>query len=164
MFATLTKDLGEFPAGHTLPNHEGLCRNPHGHNYRVIVEAYGPVNVEFGMPDEGMVVDFELIKQAWAKIKPLLDHKDLNHALTVGLAAAAYGPLRGPTTVENIAGWLLEAFITNGVPATAVQVDETSTSTVTVRVEDLDGGRLEAERLAMDAAGVDPSAAVPDIE
>jgi 6-pyruvoyl-tetrahydropterin synthase len=139
MQATITKDLGYFPAGHTLYNHDGLCRDPHGHNYGVVVEAHGVVNHGHGQPDEGMVVDFGRISAAWGKIKPLLDHKDLNVVLVDGgIAADAYGPIVGPTTAENIAGWLLRAFVLEGVPATAVKVYETTTSCAEVRVEWLD--------------------------
>ena len=38
--------------GHRLLNHKGLCRNIHGHSYRMVVEIEGKVN------KEGMIIDF----------------------------------------------------------------------------------------------------------
>ena len=38
--------------GHRLPKHEGLCKNIHGHSYRMIVEISGEIN------KKGMIIDF----------------------------------------------------------------------------------------------------------
>lgn len=136
MHATITKDLGTFAAAHQLENHDGHCARPHGHNYAVSVEVYGPVSTEAGASDEGMVLDFGRITDVWKRrIHPVVDHQDLNDV---------FDPSRSesggcwPTTAENIAGWVLRSFIDYGIPATAVHVRETPTSLATVRVEDLD--------------------------
>jgi len=38
--------------GHRLPDHKGLCRNIHGHSYKMIVELEGEVR------KNGMIIDF----------------------------------------------------------------------------------------------------------
>jgi len=38
--------------GHRLPEHTGLCRNIHGHSYRMVVEITGDVLAN------GMIIDF----------------------------------------------------------------------------------------------------------
>lgn len=144
MSTTIVKHLGYVPAQHQLANHRGLCRNPHGHNYGVEVECEGAVHVSPGASDEGMIVDFGDITEAWKKIKPIWDHMDLNVVLTADdffeptpideqaaiaqRVGAGYPKLTGPTTAENLAAWLLTAFRMEGVPATAVTLWETPTS------------------------------------
>ncbi len=57
-----------FACAHSLPNHNGLCRNIHGHNYKLEVTIGGPVNPTNGDSSQGMVIDFSelsnIIKQA----------------------------------------------------------------------------------------------------
>lgn len=48
--------------GHRVTNHRGLCRNLHGHRYVAIVEIEGEVGKVDGAADEGMVVDFGVVK------------------------------------------------------------------------------------------------------
>lgn len=89
-----------FDAAHHLPNHDGQCKRPHGHTYTVEVYARGFVTPQNGRADEGMVVDFGHLKRVYElDVKPFVDHQDLNQ--TIGTAI-------GPTTAENIAGWILE--------------------------------------------------------
>ena len=51
---TVTKTV-KFDAAHVLTNHQGLCKNLHGHTYRVDVSAIGD-----GARD--MVIDFKELK------------------------------------------------------------------------------------------------------
>lgn len=116
---TVCKDF-TFDAAHQLPNHSGKCRRLHGHTYRVRFEFTGEVKPVNGSADEGMVVDFYDIKQAWREhLEPLLDHQFLNDTI---------GGEVGVTTAENLAAWLLDKMteLVNG--ATAVSVWETPTS------------------------------------
>src|SRR5438034_326319 len=53
--------------GHRLPFHEGLCKNVHGHSYKMIVELEGEVN------ENGMIIDFFDLSKI---IKPLIDEHD----------------------------------------------------------------------------------------
>jgi 6-pyruvoyltetrahydropterin/6-carboxytetrahydropterin synthase len=63
--------------GHRLQRHEGLCRNPHGHNYVAEVTVVGPVRSDDGS-ESGMVVDFGALD---AIVKPIIDAWD--HAFMV---------------------------------------------------------------------------------
>jgi 6-pyruvoyltetrahydropterin/6-carboxytetrahydropterin synthase len=53
--------------GHRLPFHEGLCKNIHGHSYKMVVEIIGEVN------KSGMIIDFYDLGNI---IKPILDIYD----------------------------------------------------------------------------------------
>lgn len=53
--------------GHRLPEHTGLCRNIHGHSYRMVVEITGDV-----LPN-GMIIDFYDLGLI---VKPLLEKLD----------------------------------------------------------------------------------------
>ena len=53
----------EFDAGHRIPNHQGQCRHVHGHRYQLEVTLQGEINQNGGDSEEGMVMDFGLIKQ-----------------------------------------------------------------------------------------------------
>lgn len=68
---------------HHLPWHEGRCRKPHGHTYKVEIEICGN-------PDEnGVVMDTGVIKSVIRQ----LDHQDLNTIID-------------NPTMENVALWL----------------------------------------------------------
>ncbi len=70
----------EFDAAHYLPNHEGKCRNLHGHRYVLDVEITGKPNTKG--PATGMIIDFSDLKQAVNKvIIDVLDHTCLNESL-----------------------------------------------------------------------------------
>lgn len=81
----VTKEFS-FAASHQIPGHRGKCAQLHGHNYRVAVSVYGPLD-----DSTGMVVDFEDLKAAVSPLIELLDHKHLNDYI------------KNPTA-ENIAG------------------------------------------------------------
>jgi len=58
--------------GHRLPEHFGLCKNIHGHSYKMIVELEGDLN------EQGMVIDFYDVEKT---INPLVEK--LDHAFMV---------------------------------------------------------------------------------
>lgn len=123
MRAQVTK-IFRFEAAHHLPNHDGKCRNPHGHSYKVVVCCEGPINQQTGAAKEGMVVDFADIKTLWKEVlEPSLDHKDLNVTLN---------HLVPVTTAEEIAHWICGEFMRAKFPIKEVQVWETETSFATV--------------------------------
>ncbi|HPX75048.1 MAG TPA: 6-carboxytetrahydropterin synthase QueD [Bacteroidales bacterium] len=57
----LTK-IFEFEAAHALYNYDGLCRNIHGHSYKLAVTVIGKQNTETNSPKLGMVMDFGILK------------------------------------------------------------------------------------------------------
>ncbi len=62
-----------FSAAHRLPNYPGKCANLHGHNYKVQVTITGDQ-----LDSLGMLVEFEIIKQALAPWIEKFDHAYLN--------------------------------------------------------------------------------------
>jgi len=58
--------------GHRLPEHFGLCKNIHGHSYKMIVEFEGELN------EQGMVIDYYDVEKI---INPLIEK--LDHAFMV---------------------------------------------------------------------------------
>jgi 6-pyruvoyltetrahydropterin/6-carboxytetrahydropterin synthase len=75
---------------HRLPNHSGKCHNIHGHSWQLTVCIAGTPKEsekEEGGPresDEGMVVDFSVLKEALKKIEDRFDHT---------LVIAGYDPI-----------------------------------------------------------------------
>ena len=55
-----------FDAAHFLTKYEGKCKNIHGHRWRVVISIEGE-------PDNGMVVDFGVLKN---DLKALCDYFD----------------------------------------------------------------------------------------
>lgn len=71
---SITRRL-EFDAGHRLPNHQGQCRNVHGHRYAIEITLSGELINEQGASDDGMVMDFGDIKAtAKDKLVDVWDH------------------------------------------------------------------------------------------
>ena len=54
--------------GHRLPEHFGLCKNVHGHSYRMIVEFEGDLD------EQGMIIDFYDVEKIISPIIEKLDH------------------------------------------------------------------------------------------
>ena len=62
---------------HALHGYDGLCKNIHGHSYKLWVTLRGAVKDEAGHKKDGMVLDFSLLKQM---VKPLIIDK-FDHSL-----------------------------------------------------------------------------------
>ena len=58
----VTKEF-TFEMAHALLNHDGPCRNIHGHSYRLFVTVSGIPENEPGNPKNGMVIDFSDLKK-----------------------------------------------------------------------------------------------------
>ena len=54
--------------GHRLPEHFGLCKNIHGHSYRMKIEFEGELD------EQGMVIDFYDVEKILVPIIDELDH------------------------------------------------------------------------------------------
>lgn len=93
----------EFDAGHRVPTHGSVCRNPHGHRYVVEVEVSGDVLPIRGRSDDGMVLDFGDIKRAVKTYVDRWDHAFLvyvnDHAMRSALATLGRLESREPKTV-----------------------------------------------------------------
>lgn len=137
-------------AAHRLPWHEGICRNLHGHSYRMVVELEGE-------PDaRGMVLDFKHLKEA---LKPLVESWD--HAILAADSDAEllevirqtswkHVVLPFDTTAENLSTYVADYLCENaGAMLRAHRVH-----LVRVRLEETETCYAEAERaIAPDAFG-----------
>jgi len=81
-----------FSAAHSISEIGGKCEALHGHNFLVEVSVAAD-----GLNDEGLVVDFRLLKQWTEEALEPLDHKYLNEL--------AYFKTRNPSS-EQIARYL----------------------------------------------------------
>ena len=70
----LTKEFC-FEASHALNNYDGLCRNVHGHSYKLFVTIKGSPNHDCKSPKYGMVMDFGDLKRiVQRRIIEVYDH------------------------------------------------------------------------------------------
>jgi 6-pyruvoyltetrahydropterin/6-carboxytetrahydropterin synthase len=53
----------KFEMAHALHGYDGLCKNIHGHSYRLWVTIRGEIKNEKGHKKDGMVLDFDFIKK-----------------------------------------------------------------------------------------------------
>lgn len=120
--ATIEKTWS-FDAAHRLPNHDGKCRQLHGHTYSLTIGLCGLVAPLDGSPGEGMVLDYYLLSRVWKEhLEPLLDHRYLNDSLPVRL-----------TTAELIAAWARDVAVQHlGSVVAFVTVRETPATAATV--------------------------------
>ncbi len=58
----VTKEFS-FEMAHTLTGYDGLCREIHGHSYRLLVTVSGSPSTDARDPKCGMVMDFGILKQ-----------------------------------------------------------------------------------------------------
>lgn len=86
--------LYEFEAAHHLPDHDGKCRNPHGHSYKLEVSVGSDQLILIG-PKRGMVMDFADLDSYLRPLIGRLDHQNLNDIAELD-----------PPTAENIANYI----------------------------------------------------------
>ena len=64
----------QFSAAHALYNYSGKCEKLHGHNFAVEATIQG----NEVSPENGMLIDFTILKKALAQVLEPLDHAILN--------------------------------------------------------------------------------------
>lgn len=67
------KVRAEFAAAHHIRGYDGECARPHGHNFKVEVEAISP-----GLNQIGIALDFKDLKKMVKALIERFDHQDLN--------------------------------------------------------------------------------------
>ena len=121
MKTSITKQF-KFEAAHSLPNHDGKCKNLHGHSYVLEVTVSGSI-IQDG-PKEGMVMDFaDLSHIVESEIVSQWDHQFLNDMLPF------------TTTAENLTVECFKRIETKGINVTKVKLWETAKSFVEVSKE-----------------------------
>ena len=70
----ITKEFS-FESAHMLKDYDGLCKNIHGHSYRLAVTVIGQSNTDINSPKLGMVMDFGDLKRiVYENIINVYDH------------------------------------------------------------------------------------------
>ena len=134
---TVTKTV-KFDAAHVLTNHEGLCKNLHGHTYRVDVS----VSCGDGMPGD-MVMDFKELKRiANETICDRFDHAFMYNTASPGeteIAAVVKRngmrtvPIPFRSTAENLAKLFFAELEKKIAGLSSVRVWETQDSSAEYR-------------------------------
>ena len=86
----LTKEFS-FEMAHMLEGYDGLCRNIHGHSYRLFVTVKGFPCADEKSPKFGMVMDFSILKRIVKE--EIVDR--LDHAMMVRRGSEQAKSLRG---------------------------------------------------------------------
>ena len=114
---------------HRLPNHPGRCANIHGHSYVFQVTVAGPLD------DDGMVLDFSVLKKHMEEIIDRWDHAlllfcddpllDVLRTVPMRIRRLGFIP-----TAENMARYIAGRLAGGKIPVdvVAVKVWETATS------------------------------------
>ena len=69
----------KFEMAHALHGYDGLCKNIHGHSYKLFVTVKGKIKNEKGNAKDGMVLDFDILKNI---VKPEIINK-YDHSLVL---------------------------------------------------------------------------------
>lgn len=140
----ITKEF-KFEMAHALHGYDGLCKNIHGHSYKLWVTVKGEVRNKNGHVKDGMVIDFAELKEI---IKPeIIDKYDhslvLNanspHALIDLSAFEKVFYLPYQPTSENLVmdfATIIQSKIPKRVTLCKVVLSETATSFAEWNLED----------------------------
>lgn len=136
MKVRITKEFN-FEMAHLLDNYDGLCRNIHGHSYRLFVTIIGQPEPSVESPKYGMVMDFSVLKGIVRR--EIVDK--LDHALLVRRGTMQAQRLAGLSeriievdyqpTCENMVGHFAESiklYLPSNVELFSIKLYETATS------------------------------------
>ena len=134
----ITKQFS-FEMAHALRNYDGLCRNIHGHSYKMDITLAGQPLHDESSPKNGMVMDFgDLKRLVNEEIISLLDHALVLNAKTdaqlVEVLKQNYEKIVivdfQPTT-DNLLNFIagkIQTRLPDDVKLTCVRLRETDTS------------------------------------
>jgi 6-pyruvoyltetrahydropterin/6-carboxytetrahydropterin synthase len=103
--------------GHRLPKHFGLCKNIHGHSYKMIVEFDGDLN------KQGMMIDYYDVEKIINPIIEKLDHsfmvnkKDKVVIEFLEKINSKKVVVDFESTAENISKYLLDEIVKSNFPS-----------------------------------------------
>tara|TARA_B100000963_G_scaffold53824_2_gene41903 strand:- start:31901 stop:32338 length:438 start_codon:yes stop_codon:yes gene_type:complete len=132
----ITKEF-KFEMAHALYGYDGLCKNIHGHSYRLWVTVRGKVKNEKNHAKDGMVMDFNFLKKI---VKPeIIDKYDHSFVINANSSHAnvdlssfekvfllPYQPT-SENLVEDFAN-RIKAKLPEGIQLYKVVLSETATS------------------------------------
>lgn len=142
---SVTKEYS-FDCAHMLTGHEALCKNLHGHTYKLLVSLEGDRIPEGS--SAGMVVDFKDLKKAvHDKVVSQFDHAFIYNTKAAGAEAALVGVCKAyglrvvamdcRVTAENMAQFIFDELSrelnTSTARVSCVRLYETPTSYAEVR-------------------------------
>ncbi|HIG33047.1 MAG TPA: 6-carboxytetrahydropterin synthase [Flavobacteriales bacterium] len=140
----ITKEF-KFEMAHALHGYDGLCKNIHGHSYKLWVTVKGKVRNENGHVKDGMIMDFSALKEiVKSEIIDKYDHSlVLNahspHALIDLSAFEKVFYLPYQPTSENLVmdfATIIQSKIPKRVTLCKVVLSETATSFAEWNLED----------------------------
>ena len=134
----ITKQFS-FEMAHALRNYDGLCRNIHGHSYKMDITLAGHPLHDESSPKNGMVMDFgDLKRLVNEEIISLLDHALVLNAKTDAKLVEALKQnyekiviVDFQPTTENLLNFIadkLKAKLSERVKLTRIRLRETDTS------------------------------------
>ena len=134
----ITKQFS-FEMAHALRNYDGLCRNIHGHSYKMDITLAGQPLHDESSPKNGMVMDFgDLKRLVNEEIISLLDHALVLNAKTDAQLVEALKQnyekiviVDFQPTTENLLNFIadkLKAKLPERVKLTRIRLRETDTS------------------------------------
>jgi 6-pyruvoyltetrahydropterin/6-carboxytetrahydropterin synthase len=133
----LTKSFS-FEMAHLLPSHTGLCRNIHGHSYKLSVTVRGNVKKSSGKPDDSMVMDFAFLKKlVKAEVVEHFDHALVVPVTEIELIAESVKKdyklvvFQHPPTCERLILWIVQQLTVKfpvGIDLVSVKLQETKDS------------------------------------
>ena len=122
--------------GHRLPEHFGLCKNIHGHSYKMIVEFEGELD------EHGMIIDFYDVEKIINPIIDRLDHSFMvnkNDTRVIEFLEKMNSKkvvVDFNSTAENISKFLLDEISKSKLPQ--------NVKAIVIRVYETDGDYAEA--------------------
>ena len=132
---------------HALDGYNGRCRFIHGHTYHLKITVLGPVLSKFGDPNNGFVMDFNILKSlVTVGIIEHFDHALVLHKKSPYLESEYYNLNQQRTiltdfqpTCENILLHfvsIIQKRLPDEVQLVAVRLDETPSSFAEWLIED----------------------------
>lgn len=95
----LVTKVFRFETAHAIHQHQGLCKNIHGHSYELHVTIAQTVPADDYLPDQGILFDFKDLKKIVTQ--SVID--SLDHKLIISTEYLKAHP--GLYTLENLEVW-----------------------------------------------------------